>query len=374
MRMRLLAVGFTEGGMASEDVARVHREAIIVEGHRDMFEMNYLAAKGQQFPVLNVTLPRLKRANISTTFYAISGDSLTHANGTYRFLHAALQNIDALRTEMAASQGQMKLILHREDLPAGPTPDTVHFVLSFEGGKPLEGRLENLRNFYCLGLRAMQITWNLRNELADGVKEERTGGGLTNFGEAVVREMERLGMVIDLAHIARAGWFDVLDLASGPVCCSHSNCKKIYHHFRTIDDEQIKALAQTGGVLGVNAIATMVAKEPTLDKLVDHICHIADLVGIDHVGLGLDFVKDDGPLYPEDEIFGVGENRLIPGFENEDDLINITACLLKRGFRKDDVTKVLGGNFLRVLQAVLKPRDGMIGSLGIPVPASAGAK
>jgi hypothetical protein len=111
--------------MASEDVARVHREAIIVEGHRDMFEMNYLAAKGQQYPVLNVTLPRLKRANISTTFYAISGDSLTHANGTYRFLHAALQNIDALRTEMAASQGQMKLILHREDLPAAPTPDTV---------------------------------------------------------------------------------------------------------------------------------------------------------------------------------------------------------------------------------------------------------
>ena len=116
--------------MASEDVARVHREAIIVEGHRDMFEMNYLAAKGQQYPVLNVTLPRLKRANISTTFYAISGDSLTHANGTYSFLHAALQNIDALRTEMAASQGQMKLILHREDLPTMPTPDTVHFVLS----------------------------------------------------------------------------------------------------------------------------------------------------------------------------------------------------------------------------------------------------
>jgi len=255
-----------------------------------------------------------------------------------------------------------------------PTPDTVHFVLSFEGGKPLEGRLENLRNFYCLGLRAMQITWNLRNELADGVKEERTGGGLTNFGEAVVREMERLGMVIDLAHISRAGWFDVLDVASGPVSCSHSNCKKIYHHFRTIDDEQIKALAQTGGVLGVNAIATMVAKEPTLDKLVDHISHIADLVGIDHVGLGLDFVKDDGPLYPEDEIFGVGENRLIPGFENEDDLINITACLLKRGFRKDDVVKVLGGNFLRVLQVVLKPRERMIEPLGVPVPASAGAE
>ena len=213
----------------------------------------------------------------------------------------------------------------------------------------------------------MQITWNLRNELADGVKEERTGGGLTHFGEAVVKEMDRLGMVIDLAHISRAGWFDVLKVASGPVCCSHSNCKKVFHHFRTIDDEQIKALAETKGVLGVNAIATMVADEPTLDKLVDHISHIANLVGVDYVGLGLDFVKDDGPLYPVDEIFGVGQNRLIPNFENEDDLINITECLMKRGFNKDEVNKILGGNFLRVLRAVLKPRDGMDPSLGIPL-------
>ena len=129
-------------------------------------------------------------------------------------------------------------------------------------------------------------------------------------------------------------------------------------------------MAQTGGVLGVNAIATMVAKQPTLDKLVDHISHIADLVGIDHVGLGLDFVKDDGPLYPEDEIFGVGENRLIPGFENEDDLPNITECLVKRGFREDDIVKVLGGNFLRLLKAVLKPRA-TLSALGMPVSESA---
>jgi membrane dipeptidase len=177
--------------------------------------------------------------------------------------------------------------------------------------------------------------------------------------------MDRLGMLIDLAHISRAGWFGVLDVASGPVCCTHSNCRKVFHHFRTIDDDQIKALAQTGGVLGVNAIATMVSKQPTLDNLVDHISHIADLVGVDHVGLGLDFVKDDGPLYPEDEIFGVAENRLIPEFENEDDLPNITECMVKRGFREDDIVKVLGGNFLRLLKAVLKPRSAM-DALGLP--------
>lgn len=342
--------------MTEADAERIHREAVIVEGHRDLFEMVRLADQGQRLPLLNVTLPRLKRANITTTFYSIAGDSVTHSRGTRQFLKSALENIDMLRQEIAASNGAMRLILDADDLPRAPSPDVLSIVMSFEGGRPLEGRIENLRNFHHLGLRSMQITWNLRNELADGVKEERTGGGLTHFGEAVVKEMDRLGMVIDLAHISRPGWFDVLEAASGPVCCTHSNCRAIYHHFRTIDDDQIKALAQTGGVLGVNAIATMVGKEPTLDRLVDHISHIADLVGIDHVGLGLDFVKDDGPLYPEDEIFGVGENRLIPGFENEDDLPAITQCLVRRGFGKDDILKVLGGNFLRLLRAVLKPR------------------
>jgi membrane dipeptidase len=353
--------------MTSPEAQKIHNESVIVEAHRDVFEKFHLEKQGTQHPVLNVTVPRLKRANISTTFYAICGDSLTHVRGTYRFLKSALENIDALGEEIAASRGQMKLILYREDIPAAPTPDHVHFLLSFEGGRPLEGRIENLRNFYRLGLRAMQITWNLRNELADGVKEEHTGGGLTQFGRAVVSEMERLGMIIDLAHISRPGWFDVLDAASGPVCCSHSNCKKLHHHFRTIDDEQIKALAKTGGVLGVNAIATMVAEEPTLDKLVDHIVHIAELVGIDHVGLGLDFVKDDGPLYPEDEIFGIGQNKLIPHFENEDDLINITEHLVKRQFRENEIRKVLGGNFLRVLKQVLKSRDEIDPALGLPV-------
>lgn len=353
----------------SAEAKRIHEESIIVEGHRDLFEMVRLSDQGQEHPFLDVTYPRLKRANISTTFYSICGDSVTHTRGTRQFLKSALENIDMLRKEIEVSRGKLRMILFAEDLPDAASLEELNIILSFEGGRPLEGRIENLRNFYCLGLRSMQITWNLRNELADGVKEERTGGGLTHFGEAVVREMDRLGMVIDLAHISRAGWFDVLDVAVGPVCCSHSNCRKIYHHFRTIDDDQIKALAQTGGVLGVNAIATMVDKQPTLDRLVDHISHIADLVGIDHVGLGLDFVKDDGPLYPEDEIFGVGENRLIPDFENEDDLPNITECMVRRGFTQNDIAKVLGGNFLRMLKHVLKPRS-RINELGLPALGS----
>lgn len=330
---------------------------MIVEGHRDVFEMVRLRNQGERYPVLNTILPRLKRGGLTVSVFAICGDSVTHSNGTYRYLNAALENIDALRQETEASGGKIKWILNADDIPSSPSTDAMYFILSFEGGKPLEGRIENLRNFYHLGLRAMQITWNLRNELADGIREEGTGGGLTRFGVAVVKEMNRLGMLIDLAHISRAGFFRVMDVAQGPVYCSHSNCRKLYLHPRAIDDDQIKAIAKTGGVLGVNAIATQVSdKNPTLDKLTDNISHVADLVGIDYVGLGLDFVKDDGPLHPEDELFNSGDNKLLPELENEEDLINLTDRLVKRGFKRADIEKVLGGNFLRVFKTVLRPR------------------
>jgi membrane dipeptidase len=343
--------------MISEEVERLHRQSLIVEGHRDVFEMVRLKRSGENFPILNKILPRLKRGGITVCVFAVCGDAVSHSNGTYRYLHAALENIDAMRREAEASGGKIKFILSADDLPAAPVDDTVYFLLSFEGGKPLEGRLEYLRTFYQLGLRSMQITWNARNELADGVREEQTNGGLTKFGISVVKEMNRLGMLIDLAHISRAGFFHVLDVAQGPVCCSHSNCRKLYLHPRGIDDDQIKALAKTGGVMGINAIATQVAdKNPTVDKLVDNISHIADLVGVDHVGLGLDFVKDDGPLHPDDELFNAEANKLLPDLENEEDLLNLTDKLIRRGFTAQETSKILGQNYLRMLKTVLNKR------------------
>src|SRR5436190_9498102 len=144
--------------MTSPEAEKIHNESVIVEGHRDVFEKFHLEKQEKQHPILNVTVPRLKRANISTTFYAICGDSLTHVRGTYRYLNSALENIDALGEEIAASRGQMKLVLYCEDVPSAPTPETVHFLLIFEGGRPLEAGMENLRNFYRLVRRAMQIT------------------------------------------------------------------------------------------------------------------------------------------------------------------------------------------------------------------------
>lgn len=340
--------------MINRQAEKLHKRSIIVEGHRDVFEMVRLKRLGQPYPMVNTVVPRLINSGITVSIFAISGDAVSHSNGTYRYLQAALENIDALRQEAEAAGGKIKFILNANDLPEKPSRDTAYFLLSFEGGKPLEGRLEFLRSFYQLGLRSMQITWNVRNELADGIREEETNGGLTRFGVAVVKEMNKLGMLIDLAHISRAGFFHVLDVATGPVCCSHSNCRKLYLHPRGIDDDQIRALAQTGGVMGINAIATQVSdKDPTLDKLIDNISHIAELVGVDHVGLGLDFVKDDGPLHPDDELFNSGANKLLPQLENEEDLMNLTERLMTRGFKEGDISKILGGNYLRMLRQVL---------------------
>src|SRR6185437_333870 len=122
----------------SSEADRIHKKATIVEAHRDLFEMVRLSDQGQKYSLLNVTYPRLKRANITTTFYSIAGDSVTHSRGTRQFLKSALENIDMLREEIEASRGRMRLILHAEDLPAAPTPEELSVVMSFEGGKPLE--------------------------------------------------------------------------------------------------------------------------------------------------------------------------------------------------------------------------------------------
>jgi microsomal dipeptidase-like Zn-dependent dipeptidase len=133
--------------MISEEVERLHRQSLVVEGHRDVFEMVRLMRSGENFPIVNKILPRLKRGSITVCVFAVCGDAVSHSNGTYRYLHAALENIDAMRREAEASGGKIKFILSADDLPAAPVEDTVYFLLSFEGGKPLEGRLEYLRTF-----------------------------------------------------------------------------------------------------------------------------------------------------------------------------------------------------------------------------------
>ena len=196
---------------------------VVVEGHRDVYEQLYRTSVGEKAPIRDAIAPRLIRDGINVCVYAVSGDSYSHSQNTGRYLETALDQIDQFLEEAPRSEGMIQMIKTRGDLPDKVEPGSIKFLLHFEGCMPLRGSIHNLSNFYRLGLRSLQPVWNFRNELGDGVWENRTGGGLTNFGVEVIKEANRLGMVVDLSHMNREGFFQTLEVATAPLLVSHAN-------------------------------------------------------------------------------------------------------------------------------------------------------
>jgi membrane dipeptidase len=332
---------------------------VVVEGHRDVYELLYRRSLGEETPLRDAIAPRLIRDGINVCVYAICGDSYAHSQNTGRYLETAFDNIDLFLEEMPKSDGMISLIRTRSDVPDRVRPGNISFLLHFEGGKPLSGDLAHLRNFHRLGLRSLQLTWNRRNELGDGVWEERTRAGLTRFGVAAVKELNRLNMVIDLSHLTRKGFFDALEATDGPVIISHANANSVYKTARGLDDDQIKAIAARKGLVGILAIGRNVkAGGANVEDLADHLVYMADVAGIDFVGLGLDFTKYDGPRPLEDRPDRrPRETPPIQNLEEVEDLPNLVEVLQKRGFKEADIAKILGENYLRVLKDILPERS-----------------
>jgi membrane dipeptidase len=331
------------------------QELAVVEGHRDVYELLYRRSMAEEAPLRNSIAPRLIREGLNICVYAISGDSYAHSQNTGRWLETAFENIDLFLREMQDSGGIISLIRTQSDLPDPIQPGKISFILHFEGGLPLAAELAHLRNFHRLGVRSLQPAWNRRNELGDGVWEERTHGGLTRFGVAAVKEMNRLNMLIDLSHLNRPGFFDALEASDGPIIVSHSSASSVYKSARAIDDDQIKAIAERNGLVGIMAIGRQyAAKDATLENVVDHLEYMVNLVGIDFVGLGLDFTKYDGPRPLQDRPDRrPRETPPIKDFEETEDLPKLSAALEKRGFTGKEISKILGENYLRVLRNVL---------------------
>ncbi len=330
------------------------RKHIVVEGHRDVYEQLYRASIGETSPIRDAIAPRLIRDGINVCVYAISGDSYSHSQNTGRYLETALDNIDDFLQEVSRSEGMISMIKTRGDLPDKIQPGKVKFLLHSEGGMPLQGSIHQLRNFYRLGLRSMQLTWNFRNELGDGVWENRTGGGLTNFGVEIIKEMNRLGMVVDLSHMNREGFFQALDVAQAPLIVSHANACGMSDHPRNLADDQIKAIANQGGLVGILALPQPVGKgEVGIEDMLRHMDYMIKLVGIEYLALGMDFVKYDGPRTLKDRHHPLHKDPLIKGFEEIEDLPNLIDGLQKHGYEEEEIALILGGNYLRVLKTIL---------------------
>lgn len=322
------------------DWVALHRRFLVIDAHCDV-----LTAMEEQGRFLSdkdkgghVDLHRLRRGGVDLLFMAVFIDPAYRERATVR----ALELLDRFYNELEKNREEIMLVKCSGDISTARVTGKTGVFLAIEGGEALAGRLEVLRMFYRLGARSLTLTWNGRNELGDGVAEEETRGGLTRFGREVVREMNRLGMVVDVSHLSEAGFWDVLEISSLPVIASHSNSRRICPHRRNLTDEQIRALAARGGVVGLCFCPEFIhPTAPSLKKLLDHLDHIVSLAGIGCVGIGSDFD---------------GIKSVIPGLEDVSCLPNLTRALWERGYREKEIAAILGGNFLRVLQQVL-PRQ-----------------
>jgi membrane dipeptidase len=239
--------------------------------------------------------------------------------------------------------------------------DKISLLITMEGVEPLGADLDLLRVFYELGVRSIGLTHSRSNAAGYGGVFAPSGSspkGLTSFGREVVRECERLGVIIDLAHINPAGFDEVLSIVTKPPVVSHTNARRYYDIERNISDEQIKMIGERRGVIGINSVLVGPREEEsTMDRYIDHIEHVVGLIGIDCVGIGFDFFEFIYRQWPESRQKELAAKfttpHFIPDLKNHSHARNLTRGLIERGFSDEQIEKILRGNWLRIFQQVL---------------------
>ncbi|HEX4641429.1 MAG TPA: membrane dipeptidase, partial [Chthoniobacterales bacterium] len=270
-------------------VARLHRHGVI-DMHFDL-PMDLYDKRDRQNVLATDFLEDLEAGDIGVAGVAIYiHDQYLPEMG----LRVALDQVARLYLEVGES-GRFAICRSYREILAAREQGKIALLLTMEGIEPLGADLDLLRVFYELGLRSLCLTHVRRNAAGDGGLFASTGsprGGLTPFGRDVIRECEKLGIIVDLAHISPAGFDDIIDTTTRPVIISHTNARKYYDIERNVTDEQIKAIGARGGVIGINAVLVSPHKEEaTLDRYIDHIAHVRDLIGIDGVAIGFDFFE-----------------------------------------------------------------------------------
>jgi membrane dipeptidase len=345
-----------------ERASAIHRKATVVDTHNDTIldlmkgaatsytskaptpyrEFSLQRRLGERSDKGHIDIPRIREGGVDCLFFAM------YVSPTFRArLRRLMQMLDVFYSELEVNHDQIVLATRYEDVIDAKKNGKIAAILSVEGGEPLEEDAGTLRILYKLGVRSLTLTHFPRNELADGSGSD-SGSHLTDFGSQVVEEMNRLGMIIDVSHINETGFWDVLKKTRSPVIASHSNCRALCSYHRNLSDDQIKALAENGGVINLSYCAPFLkegldftpeeANKVALEDWFSHLEHTVKLVGPDHVGLGSDF---DGGC----------------GFPSMDDITKIpqiTRGLVKCGYNDEDIEKILGGNNLRVMKTVLK--------------------
>jgi len=374
-----------------QDWRAIHNSAIIIDTHADtpgrLVDENFDLAQDAGTGYLDFN--KIKAGNLGAQFFSIWVEPKANKGNEAK---RALDMIDAVYEQARRHPDKMMMAYGTHDIVVAHQEHKLAALLGVEGGHAIEGDIRILRDYYRLGVRYMTLTWSNTNEIGDSSgdmddKNIQRHGGLTPFGREVVEEMNRLGMIVDISHVADSTFYQALELSKAPVIASHSSSRALTNAPRNMTDDMLRALAAKNGVAQVNFYCAFVsqkyldaakqlrvqhdpdyekvqslfikpqtpetAKElaeakaklapklprPPLSDLIDHIDHMAKVAGVDHVGLGSDF--DGIDCSPQ-------------GLDSVADLAKITEALSQRGYTAADLDKILGGNLLRVFGQVEK--------------------
>jgi membrane dipeptidase len=374
---------------------KIHKKAIIIDGHNDItgpmvdedFDLgtSSVGRRQRSGEAIHTDLARLKAGGMTGEFMSIyvSGSTLTSGGSMRR----AMDLIDATYREAEKRPGDLSICTTAADIRRAKKQNRICLLMGIEGGYAIENSLYALRNFYRLGVRYMTLTHNVSHDWADAHRGEVKNNGLSEFGKEVVREMNRLGILVDISHVSTKVMHDVLDISKAPLIASHSGVRGVNDHTRNVPDDVLRRLPQNGGVVMVvfypafldertnreqnersarlrdqieelrkrhgNGTPEFVQAQralldanpiyvPDYKRIVDHIDHIKSVAGIDHAGLGSDFD---------------GVDFLPQGMNGVEDLPLVTYEMLRRGYTEAEVRKVLGENFLRAFSQAEQVAD-----------------
>ena len=359
----------------------VLQQPIVVDGHIDtpqrMLDMK--TDISARLADGHVDVPRMQAGGLTAAFFSIWVDARYGPGTAFR---RALDLIGAVRA-LADSNPEVELATSAEDVRSAAARGHVAALMGVEGGHAIENSLAKLDSLFRLGVRYMTLTWNNGNDWAGSSTDPKRGGGLTPLGRRVVRRMNELGVLVDVSHVSDQTFWDVIATSTRPVIASHSSCRALAHHPRNLTDDELRAIARNGGVVGINFYPVFLDDHfrhqyeelrrrirpetdsiraryrghpgesafevdkfvgeraesldvPTIDRLLDHIDHAVQVMGIDHVGLGSDFD---------------GISVLPRPMKDVTSLPEVVRALAGRGYSDEDVRKILGENFLRLLTA-----------------------
>jgi membrane dipeptidase len=384
------SLAFTQ--VVSPRARTIHDSAIIVDTHADTpqrflyegFDIGTIDPKD----IGHISLDKARAGNLSAEFFSLWADPETTSG---HFAKSTFDMIDSVYEQAARHPDRMMMAFSVADIERAHKQKKLAALMGIEGGHSIENDIHLLRDYYRLGVRYMTLSWSNTNEWADSsgdIDDPKVEhhNGLTDFGKQIVLEMNRLGMMVDISHVADKTFFDAIAATKAPVIASHSSARALTNHPRNMTDEMLRAVAKNGGVVQANfydafidenyrkaadaqkkdaeaAVKARIAElkaagkpvtyldkdaverewaakipRPPLKSLIDHIDHIAKVAGVDHVGLGSDFDGVSGAT-PE-------------GIDSAADLPKITQALLDRGYSAQDIRKILGGNLLRVFRHV----------------------